>query len=99
MKKTKGGLLIMAVDYERLFAENLREVLREEIIGSIFVKVVKGDKLYIHVQCYDDVDFEAYYENFSIYFLQGKSTQDYAREFLHEYRKYIIDQSFRKYFR
>ena len=64
-------------DYEYLFSSNLCTKLREEIRGSVFVKVNENDSLVIKIRRKDGNNFDISFTDFSNRMLNGFST-DYA---------------------
>lgn len=85
-------------DYENLFSTALHQKLKEKIIGKIFIKVNRQDQLYISITRHDGIDYELYIENFSNKFLNGWTTDYAAYEVFEDYKKYINNLVYKRYF-
>lgn len=82
-------------DYKILFATLLHAKLKENIVGSIYVKVNQWDELYIAITSYGDVRFETKIGDFSEKLLNGYST-DYA---VYEVKKKFESYLRKRYFK
>lgn len=79
---------------EFLFTTKLHEKLKEVIIGSVFVRVVYGDKLYIKIESLGGIVFSLYIEDFSPKIRNGLTTDDVAHEVVSKYKKYVLNKFF-----
>lgn len=78
------------VDYEKIFALELKRKLVEKIKGKIWVSV-KNNELHIDIKKGDDISYEAYLDDFANKVLHGLSTDYVAYDVIKRYRKFILD--------
>ena len=78
------------VNYEKIFALELKRKLVEKIKGKIWVSV-KNDELHIDIKNGDDVRYETYLDDFANQVLHGLSTDYVAYGVIKRYRKFILD--------
>lgn len=87
------------VDYEQLFAMELRKRLKNQIVGRIYVEVNRRDQLFVKIVRDDNMDkFELHLDNFSERMLNGWSTAYASYEVIQKYREFIMDIMEKKYF-
>lgn len=88
---------IMMREYEYYFAMTLHTRLKPRIKGKIYVKV-DWDILYVEITTLDDLVYEWTKDNFSDAFLNGYTTEYAAYEIEKDFKRFIADEVFNKYF-
>lgn len=83
------------MEYEMLFADLLHEKLKDEIIGKVYVKI-ENDRIYVHIECYHDVDFEMYIDNFAMKLLHGYTVSYAVYEITNAYKRALFKQYFKQ---
>lgn len=84
------------MDYEYLFSMNLRQKLRERVIGKIYCKVNEENELYIKIESLGDLKFSMTINNFSERILNGYSTEYAVYEVMSKYEKFVHNRYFIK---
>lgn len=77
-------------DYEELFAKNLQQKLKDKVHGKVFVNV-KNNELYVHIQCWSDIDCETRTDKFAERIMNGMTTDYLCYEILEQYKRFILN--------
>lgn len=81
-------------DYEKMFSEKLQQALKDRVHGKVFVSI-KNDGIYVHIKCWNDIDYEVYMPGFAERFVNGLNSEYVCYEVLKHYRAFVN----RKYFK
>lgn len=80
----------MMTEYESLFALNLQQKLKMQIIGKIYVKITKNDEILVKIENENEgIEFKTFSGNFAERMRNGLSSDYAAYEILQQYRSYI----------
>lgn len=81
-------------DYEKMFTEKLQQALKDKIYGKVFVNI-KNDQIYVHIKCWNDIDYECYIDDFANKFINGLNSEYVCYMILQAYRKFVVQRYFK----
>ena len=88
----------MMKEYEQYFSMTLQQKLKRKVIGKVYVKITKDDKVLILIENDDEMRFKLFVDDFANKFINGLTTDFIAYEALKEYKKFVFDQLKTQYF-
>ena len=89
------------MELNELFTMGLQQKLKRKVIGKVFVKVTRNDKLLVKIERDDSdgkLEFKMFVDNFSERIVNGWTTDYASYEVLNEYRQFLIEIMNEKYF-
>ena len=80
----------MMKEYEQYFSMTLQQKLKRKVVGKVYVKITKDDKVLILIENDDEMRFKLFVDDFANKFINGLTTDFIAYEALKEYKKICI---------
>lgn len=84
---------------EDIFTKTLHTLLKEQIVGKVFVKVDDDDRLIVKIESFDSIQWGWGIENFFERAIYGYTAEYAAYEIDGQYRKFVMTKMQKKYFK